>query len=301
MERMPNFLVIGAAKTGTTSLHNYLGQHPEIFMSENKEPAFFAHDGRPETRYMRKHAAAYVTDLDAYQGLFDDVRDETAVGESSPQYLEFAGSGVVERIERYVPEARLIATIRQPVERAFSSYVMNYADDGITMEAFAARIRQDWARGDDFGQLYDGSYNFVRSYARRLSVFLDRFDRARIKLCLFDDIVADTPVFVRDIFAFLEVDENATIGFSTRHNETKALKDAGTRMLLRRPNPIRYAARKLLPSDLRIALRTRIEGARQKKPPRLDPELRRELSQPPASEIRRLEELLDRDLSHWLT
>ena len=118
---LPNFLILGAQKAGTTSLFDYLGQHPEVYPSPIKETHFFDHGGVRQTYAGPvRIPGPKIKSLEEYEGLFDGVRDEKAVGEATPTYLYLPG--VAERIRHHVPEARLIAILRDPVERAYSGY-----------------------------------------------------------------------------------------------------------------------------------------------------------------------------------
>src|SRR6266853_3737037 len=112
---MPNFLVIGAAKCGTDSLCNYLGQHPDVFISPNREPNFFVAEGHDVIPYHGPGDVVALKDmwtsnLADYQSLFSDVTTETAVGESTTWYIydEDAPIG----IRHHIPEAKLIAVLR---------------------------------------------------------------------------------------------------------------------------------------------------------------------------------------------
>src|SRR5262249_39324802 len=114
---LPNFFVIGAPKAGTTSLYEYVAQHPDVYMSPVKEPAYFkprhppgGEDAEPEDR------------LAAYVALFDGVAGEHVVGEATPSYLQSASAAA--RIRDAVPDARLVAVLRNPVDRAYSGYSM---------------------------------------------------------------------------------------------------------------------------------------------------------------------------------
>src|SRR5690606_1060014 len=105
---LPNFIIIGAPKAGTTSLYYYLRQHPQIFMSSVKEPNFFATEGldlHTEDALDRVWIDQSITDLDSYSTLFADVKDETAVGEASTSYL--GSRHAARRIHYHVPDARL--------------------------------------------------------------------------------------------------------------------------------------------------------------------------------------------------
>src|SRR6478735_7459449 len=112
---LPNFLLIGGAKCSTTSLYHYLGQHPDIFMSPIKEPRYFGSGSRPVTPAPARTRAAY-------ERLFNGVTTERAIGEASPQYLHCADA--VDRIADELPDGvRFIVSIRNPAERAYSSYL----------------------------------------------------------------------------------------------------------------------------------------------------------------------------------
>ena len=149
MTQLPNFLIIGAAKGGTTSLYHYLNQHPQVYMSPMKEPRFFALENE-KLNFQNPDKAinkTSVTSLSEYYKLFDGVTNETAIGEASPLYMY--STKAVERIAHYVPTAKLIAILRNPVDRAYSCYKHLIAlepysfADAILHED--KRISQNWA------------------------------------------------------------------------------------------------------------------------------------------------------------
>jgi len=149
---LPNFLVIGTAKAGTTSLNQYLRQHPQIYMSPHKAPRFFALEGQPlafdgpgdRTRF------TFVTERAQYEALFDGVSTERAVGEASPWYLYVEQAP--ERIKHHVAHARLIGVLRDPVQRAYSNFLharsegLEPLDDfAAAMDAESERIDRNWS------------------------------------------------------------------------------------------------------------------------------------------------------------
>ena len=114
---LPNFIVIGAAKSGTSSLHHYLRAHPEVFTPKLKEINFFAYDGKHlDVHYWAKTQ-------DEYQRFFDDVGAAIAIGEVAPLYL--CSPVAPDNIRRVLPDARLVAILRNPVDRAYSAYLMS--------------------------------------------------------------------------------------------------------------------------------------------------------------------------------
>src|SRR5918998_2242905 len=122
---MPNFLLIGAMKAGTTAFYQLLDKHPQVYMSPNKEPNFFAFEGEKldfrapsDIEGLNRHA---VTEIEEYQALFDGVSGEKAIGEASHWYMyKPEASG---RIKHHLPEAKLIAVLRDPAERAYSEFL----------------------------------------------------------------------------------------------------------------------------------------------------------------------------------
>ena len=137
--RLPDFFLVGAPRAGTTSLADYLGQHPEVFMSPVKEPGYFARelirmpgvkqqirDDRESLRsYLdgpmsQRHHERFVCDWDCYVRLFKNAGDAAAAGEASPSYL--ASKRAPGAIARRIPDARIVMILRDPIDRMFSNY-----------------------------------------------------------------------------------------------------------------------------------------------------------------------------------
>ena len=122
---MPNFLLIGAGKSGTTAIYRYLQAHPQIYMSALKEPQFFAIAGQPISDFpdLRGYEQEVVTDLQSYEQLFARFAGEVAIGEASTWYLY--NPQALDRIQQSLPNVKLIAILRHPVERAYSHFLFN--------------------------------------------------------------------------------------------------------------------------------------------------------------------------------
>src|ERR671929_75877 len=133
---MPNFFIIGAMKSGTTALYYYLEQHPEVYMSPVKEPNFFCSQEQ-------KNGADAVTDIRAYERLFRGVLGETAVGEASHCYLYEPRAAAA--IRRCVPEAKLLAILRNPIDRAFSHFLHMVRTGSEPLSDFAQALREEGA------------------------------------------------------------------------------------------------------------------------------------------------------------
>jgi len=228
---LPNLVIVGAAKCGTTSLHSYLAAHPEIHMSSLKELRFF-------------QDPASLDRLDHYARFFD--ADLPVRGESTPAYTcEPLVPGVAGRIRAALPDAKLIYLVRDPVERAVAGYAEARANDKEERDP-------DAALGD-----VDDPYNaYVAQsrYAMQMEHYLEVFPRERILVIHQEHLLGWRAETLRRVFAFLEVDE----GFRSPQFEelanTRAQKRRRNRMgrMLRRSRVTQLAGR--LPSRPRRML-----------------------------------------------
>lgn len=300
---LPNFLIIGAWKSATTSLHHYLGQHPDIYTSPGKQTYFFAFEGKDPQCCgpgdEEHHRQRLIIDLMDYQALFQGVAEEKAVGEACSVYLYHPKAP--ERIKAHIPQATLIAMLRNPVETTYSAYMQQrrdglepVADFGQALHLEAERIRNNWrpmwhykTRGYYYGQL--------RRYYRL-------FDASRIHLYLYDDFKKDPLAVVKDIFTRLEVDDSFVPDMTLRYNVGGLPRSKGLQTFLSRKNLVKNTIKFLTPGMLRRRLRptaTSVKTRNLQKPP-LDPEIRRQLMSDFSDDILKLQDLIGRDLSRWL-
>jgi hypothetical protein len=186
---LPNFIIIGSQKAGTTSLYQVLKQHPEIFMPEKKELNFFFHD------------AEYAKGGDSYRAYFDPApASAKAIGEASPGYICHPQSP--ERIHALVPDARLILTVRNPIERAYSQYWDNRRSlsETLTFHQVIESALEETYQPGRLGYFSRGTY---MQYIRR---YLTLFPPENLLVLPFEDLIADPLAFYRRCFEFLEVD-----------------------------------------------------------------------------------------------
>jgi hypothetical protein len=284
---LPNFIVIGVAKAGTTSLYRYLDQHPEIYMCPDKGTNFFGYEDARDWVWTDEGDPPllrnfHVHTLEAYEQAFAGVQDEDAVGEVSPQY--FRCPTAAQRIREAIPHARLIASLRNPVDRAFSGYLMRRRRGEVVTSA-----HEDLT--PDAGHVKEGFYY------RRLKRFYDEFPREQIKVFLFDELARDTQSVLSDVFGFLDVDA-AFAPETPRYNRANVPRSRRLNRVLYHPAAVR-TAKTLLPTAVHdVARRARMQN--QKPPPTLAPDLRARLQDVYREDILRLETLIDRDLSDWL-
>lgn len=293
----PNFLVIGAPRAGTTSLHEYLGQHPDVFMSPRKEPRFFAygpegpdHSGPADSWTINQ---TDTTGLDTYEALFDGVEGESAVGEVTPTYL--AESSSPKRIAEHAPDMRLIAVLRNPVERAFSDFVNMVRLRREPLDDFEEALDEEHRR---IQEGWSPFYHYRRKgyYARHLGRYLEHFHPDQIRIFFFEDLVNDAQRVTRAIFKFLEVDPDVEVSTERTFNASGLPRSDTLQALLRSP-PTRTALW-VLP-DIFDRLATRLEAVNLEKPD-LSDDMFQSLAGEYVGDVRRLEGLLDVELDPWL-
>jgi len=278
----PNFLIIGAGKSGTTSLHWMLAQHPDVFMSPIKETNYFAYDASQPA-----NARFQVRSREAYLELFRKGTGCSARGEASPVYMDVPEAAG--RIHTELPDARLIAILRDPAERAYSAYRMSLRLSKRPFDANLAFAEDaTWLRSEGW---------LVRQgrYAERLRPFLDQFERDRIKLLLFDDLESDPQRLLDDILGFLGLGTVRIPWPNTHHNYGAEPRSA----LLEKTIRATRIGRILGKSPRLQGLVRRAWNATLGPPPPLPREIRERLIGFYRDDVRALEDLIGRDLSSW--
>lgn len=299
---MPNFLIIGAAKSGTSALWKYLPQHPSVFMSPKKEPHFFAYENiTPEANGPGDYTKFAKTNLASYQELFTGVTTETAIGEAATTSLYKPRA--IDRIKHYIPQAKFIAILRQPADRAYSSYMHLIRDHREPVKNFRQALKlEDERINQHWGFMWH--YLTMGLYYEQVKRFYDNFNEDQIRVYLYDEFSADPLAVIQDIYRFLAVDDTFVPNMRVRANMSGVQKSPVAESVIRatfdRPNPLRAIARKVVPKEIRWQFTTTIRN-RNLERQNLSPQLRRELTEFFREDILRLQDLLDKDLSHWLT
>ncbi|NRB40938.1 MAG: sulfotransferase [Pseudomonadales bacterium] len=207
--RTPNFIVIGAPKCASTSLYQYLIQHPDLYLPK-KLPGFFSHDSK-----FRK-----VETMDEYLNLFNDCQPHQLPGEVSEVY--YSSPGAAQRIRNSLPDVKIICCIRNPADRAYSGYLNNLRHGGTSLPIEKA---------------FEGDYPWVRvgRYAEFLKPYFDCFPQEQIKIVLFEDLKTSPDNFLRDIFQFLGVNDEMVDIDTKVHNPALVPRFRRLNNILRAP------------------------------------------------------------------
>lgn len=299
---MPNFILFGAIKSATSSIYQYLEQHPDICMSSIKEPGFFAFEGEKPIlngpgRQEWVDNGGIINELESYQKLFENYSGEKAIGEASPFYICYEKCIVT--LKKYTPNVKLIAVLRNPADRAFSQYVwarrdgledLKHFQDALAAEE--SRIEKDWA--------LTWHYKKLGFYYHQLKPYFESFPSKQIKICLYENFVNDPNLFMQDIFDFLEVDTSFTPDMSHKYNLSVIPRNNFWHHFLKNSNPVKSIIKPFLPSNFRRNLKIK---AKQKNlfKPSFSPKIRQQLMSEYKEDILKLQELTKQDFSVWIS
>ncbi|MDJ0742759.1 MAG: sulfotransferase [Xenococcaceae cyanobacterium MO_167.B27] len=289
--KSPNFFIVGVEKAGTTALYEYLKAHPQIYMPHLKEPAFFYPQWKNRPIKM----------WEEYYELFNEVKDEVAIGDASPQYFNTLGSA--EKIKLHVPSAKIIIILRQPVDRAYSHYMMhinggksmkyqNFVDvfrevkDSLVLTSGQGDIPY-WGLGNSF-------------YYDTLLHYYQLFDRSKIKIYLYEDLRSNPLEILSDIYKFLQVDPLFTPDTRIEVNKGSGMpKNKLIHRLIRKPNLIKNLSKKILPDKFRSMISKSLIAMLKTEKQSLNTQTKGEFTKVFLDDIHKLESLLGRDLSIW--
>ncbi len=305
---LPNFMVVGAAKCGTTSLTHYLNQHPEVYVSPWKEPNFFVHED--EVHPLRGPAPSHVleqllhshtvTDFEQYQALFRGVQSQRAIGEGSVRYLYFPNAA--ERIRRSLPDIKVIAILRHPVSRMVSHHSMMkqfHLEPLALAEAIAAESQR---RQLHWG--WDWHYTQVGLYSQQIQRYLDAFGSERVKVLLYDDYKRSPNRVFAEVCQFLEIESSFNPDMTVRQKVAYRPRFDFLDRWLQWPYKSRIAIESLLPRRLVRPVLRRIGDWNRCRSvqthDRLSNRLRQDLTAIFRDDILALEELLQRK-TNWLS
>jgi sulfotransferase family protein len=275
--RLPTFCVIGAMKAGTTSLAAWLDEHPDVHIAPQKEVRFF---NTPFNFWLG---------VDWYREQFAQAGDAHAVGDATPL---MQNPIAVSHMADLLPDARLVAILRNPVDRAYSHY-QHIRARGQERRSFRRALADE--RDDEMGARGDPPRDYLHRgrYLRQLQAVTERYDRSQLLVVLFEDLRDRPHQTVREVLGFIGVDENVPLsGVGAAHDPRPAVRSARLYAALNG-----RVGRRLPERARRLVERANHTDQQVYEP--LDPAHRQELVAEIAPEVRELQDWLGRDLSTW--
>ena len=297
-DQLPNFLIVGMAKCGTSSLSKYLQQHPEVFISRQKEPRFitsqfmdFPLNGPKDDQV----EAWYVKNYEQYAQLFKDATQK-AIGEASADTLYFH-QGSIPVIKQYFGDPKIIIILRNPVNRAFSAYQHLVRDQREPLSFEEALAREPERIKNNWELIYH--YQAVSHYTEPVRAFKENFSQVKV---IFNEDLQRTPnAVLQEVLQFLGVDDSFNFDDSLRHNVSGKPRNQLLHQILWSENAIRAAVRPLVKLVLPTkAMRQKLHSkimANNLERQHIDENTRQKLKTLFTPDVRALEKLLDCDLS----
>jgi hypothetical protein len=299
--QLPNFLIVGSAKCGTTAVADCLAEHPEVYISPMKEPKFFSSqfvnfpmNGRGDD-FVESFT---IKKFEEYVKLFKRVKDEKAIGEASVENLYYYDR-VIPEIKRWLGDVKILIILRDPVERAFSAYKSHTRDMREFLSFEQALEMEEHRRRNNYEYLWN--YMDLGFYYEQVRAYLKAFKDVRV--LLYNDLCRNPRSFYRGIFRFLDVDPSFIPSNKGPLNSSGVPINAFYRFLFR-ATPLKGALYKFL------TLRGMADGPLQRvieqfrrdklRPLHMKPNTREYLKKIYAADVYKLQKLIKRDLSHWI-
>lgn len=299
--KLPNFIVAGCIKGGTSSLHSYLAEHPDIFVSKLKETNYFISSsvGLKYTYTLGSNVTINtraVRTIEEYSALFGSVGAEAAIGEVSPLYLYYA-QDIADQIFNTLENSKVILILRNPIDRAYSSFMHARRDGAEPIEDFSLALSmEDTRKKDGWEPLF--YYKSLGRYADSVQAFLDCFGDNSVFVGFYDDLVSNPNVLLSSIYAFLGVDDSFKPDFSVRLNRSGTPR-SGLLNFLANNNRFKAVVKPLLGRNFRREIKNKVNNVNLRASS-MNASTRDMLAKYFESDIKALETKLGRDLSHWL-
>ena len=283
---LPNFLVVGAAKAGTTSLCAYLSKSPQVFVCDPKEPHFFVSE---------KPLGVTVRTFEEYLELFSKAESFAARGEGSIGYLYYSDE-VIPRVLSLLGPVKIIVMLRNPVDRAYSMYWHNVRDVRESLSFEDALLAED----ERVRRMWELSYHYTRMgfVADGILKYQSAFGKDNVAVLLLDDMQANRASFLSHVFGFLGVESPDELGRGV-HNASGAPRWP---LLNRTMNESRllHILGGMFPRSVRRSVYLRLKDLNLRPYSKMCSETRCRLQSLYSQEIEKLGQICHRDLSGWL-
>lgn len=291
---LPNLLIVGAAKSGTTSLHHYLNQHPDVFMCNPKEPHFLINKEIGEERI-----PVGISNFDEYSSLFTPGENKKYRGESSVMYLMYPDIVIPKIKELLGEDTKIIIMLRNPVKRAYSGYyhVKRYnTKETLTFEKAWKISEERYFQNPEMTPA--SRYQELGMYYHQVKSYMEELNNVHV--IIYDDYKVEFAVEMQKVFDFLAID-NINVNTEQRHMvggwqwENERIKK-----IMMQQNPLKSFLKIIIPfQSLRRKIRNGIQGKNTVNVPEMRLKTKKMLKQFYKKDVEQLSKLLNRDLNYW--
>ena len=293
---LPNLFIVGAAKSGTTSLHNYLHQHPDVFMCNPKEPHYLINQEIGINRI-----PVGITNFIEYTDLFSEGEDKKYRGESSVMYLMYPEIVIPKIKDQFGEDSKIIIMLRNPTERAYSGFqhVKRY-----NVKENYPEFKSAWdiseKRYFDYDEMTPASrYKELGLYYKQVKSYLEQFKNVHI--IIYDDYKKDFQKEMNKVFDFLEI-ENMKVNDVERHMVGGwQWEDEKMKKLMIKKNLLKSFLKIIFPfKSLQQKIRQQIQNRKTVKVKEVSSEDKKMLQDFYREDVQQLSELLNRNLNFWV-
>tara|TARA_B100001057_G_scaffold500077_1_gene613349 strand:+ start:878 stop:1741 length:864 start_codon:yes stop_codon:yes gene_type:complete len=284
--KAPNLYIVGAAKSGTTSLHNYLDEHDDIYMSNPKELNFFS---KAEILSQNLYYDMYLPkNFSSYLKIFEGGLNYKYQGESSVSYIYY--EKVPKKIKDISPDAKIIIMLRNPSDRAVSHYLM---DTRLGYNEHPLEDIIDKKKDLKTIELFYQQFIELGFYSRQVNRYLNVFGKKNVKIIIFDEFVANRKRVIEDVLDFLKI-KNQELNIEIKHNKFISPSSRPINFLFKN----KYL-RKISSNFPEIIKKLIFRLFFSEKKPLINQELKNKLTKIYKKDLQSLEKIIDRDLSMW--
>jgi hypothetical protein len=281
MEIWPNFFIIGGARSGTTSLYEYLKDTKGVFLPESKELNYFCTNINPKLLLTK-----IIDNKQEYLNFFKNVKDEKVIGDASPLYLWDPKSPKL--IHDTIPHAKFITIIRNPVDRAYSHFLQSVTY-GTESYPFSECIKKSLVSPSDYsGRIIEGGL-----YSEQIKRYFDIFSKNQVRVYFYEEFFKDPHYYMKDMLNFLGVNEELPESIGKIHNALVVPKGGITDKIIK-SNLIKNLGKKIIPKSSSMLVKNILFTNSTK--PQMELEDRKFLEKFYRDDIKKLETLLERNI-----
>lgn len=300
--KIPNLFLVGSGKCGTTTLYDYLNQHPDVFMCSPKEPAYFCQDIHKESdEFHKKQKFFFFRSEPEYMNLFTPAKSQKVRGEASTLY--FISKVSAKNIHGFNPQAKIVISIRNPVDLLYSihgEYVLRFREN---IQDFYEALAAEKTRrnGENIPEMAPAPsilfYSEYVKYSSHIQRYLDWFDKEQVKVIIYEEFKENNDKVIQDLFKFIHVDPDINIE-SKNYRSSRKIKSKLLKSALASPY-VSQLPKKIIKGKRYYKWRSSFYkfAAKDEPRPQLQPKFIKELMEKYKEEVKKTERLLNRDLS----
>ncbi len=295
--KLPNFLVVGFPKCGSTALHYYLEAHPSIYMPTQKELHYFTSDKLiklnkgPGDKEVKKFM---ITEKSAYKAAYKNVKNEKMVGDASPSYINHPDR--IPKIKALLGEPKIIILLRDPIKRAYSNYLHLKREQREHLSFYEALKAEEQRKRDKYSDFW--YYHFNSTYFEKVDAFVKAFDD--VLIITQEELNQDTTKKALEVYKFLGVEELIPENIEQRYNAGGLYKDNWITRTFLRQSKLRSGIKRVLPITPKMKrIKERVMAKYQKSAPPIPLEAENYLVDKCWGDVKKIEEKLHVDISLW--